>query len=223
MYRIAVISDVHADLHALRDALTAIDGMQCDAIVCAGDAVDYGLWPDETIALLAERQIPTVRGNHDRWAATAKRNQSAWSAELSPKSRRWLGSLRTSLHAVDEGVRVAVHHASPVGDMRGLDPGSIDAHEARHFLKLADADVLIVGHTHVAFRIHVADAGVIVNPAALLRDPAEGADNPPATGTFGVLELPSLAFTVHRACDGKPIPVPQFRAGSFPERPTRRA
>ena len=53
MYRIAILSDVHADVHALTDALAAIDRMHCDAVVCAGDVVDFGLFPDETIALLA--------------------------------------------------------------------------------------------------------------------------------------------------------------------------
>ena len=39
MYRLAIISDVHADVHALTDALAAIDRLACDAIVCAGDVV----------------------------------------------------------------------------------------------------------------------------------------------------------------------------------------
>jgi 3',5'-cyclic AMP phosphodiesterase CpdA len=96
MYRIAILSDVHADVHALTDALAAIDRMHCDAVVCAGDVVDFGLFPDETIALLAARMIPTVRGNHDRWA-TAGEHRSAWSGELSRESKRWLAGLPTSL------------------------------------------------------------------------------------------------------------------------------
>ena len=67
-YRLGVVSDVHGDVHALVDALRVIDAMGCDAIVCAGDCVDYGLFVEETLALLARRAIPTVRGNHDRWA-----------------------------------------------------------------------------------------------------------------------------------------------------------
>ena len=51
--RIALFSDVHADLHALHDALSRIDALRCDLIVCAGDLVDYGLFPEETLELLA--------------------------------------------------------------------------------------------------------------------------------------------------------------------------
>jgi putative phosphoesterase len=215
MYRLAIISDVHADVHALTDALAAIGRMACDAVVCAGDVVDFGLFPDETIAMLAARGIATVRGNHDRWASTGE-HRSGWSGDLSPESKRWLAGLPTSIRMVHEDIRVAVHHASPVADMAGIYPASLQAHEARHLLKLADADVLVVGHTHVAFRLDVADAGVIVNPAALLRAPADGADNPPATATFGLLELPAVRFTVHDVKDGAERPVGRFKLGWFP-------
>ena len=43
---------------------------------------------------------------------------------------------------------------------------------------------------------------LIANPGAVLRDPAPGADNPPATGTFGVLELPERRWRVFRASNG---------------------
>jgi putative phosphoesterase len=218
MYRLAIISDVHADVHALTDALAAIDRRACDEVVCAGDVVDFGLFPDETIAMLAAQQIPAVRGNHERWALKGE-HRSGWGADLSPASKRWLAGLPTSLRMVYEGVRVAVHHASPVADMAGVYPEQIKAHEARHLLKLADADVLVVGHTHMAFRLDVADAGVIVNPAALLRAPADGADNPPATATFGVLELPAIRFTVHDVTSGEERPAGRFKLGWFPPEP----
>jgi predicted phosphodiesterase len=100
--------------------------------------------------------------------------------------------------------------------MAGIVPGSLQAHEARHLLKLAEADVLVVGHTHLAFRLDVADAGVIVNPAAVLRAPADGTDNPPATATFGVLELPAVRFTVHGVKDGMEKSAERFKIGWFP-------
>jgi len=100
--------------------------------------------------------------------------------------------------------------------MAGVYPEQIKAHEGRHLLKLADADVLVVGHTHIAYRLDVADVGVILNPAALLRAPADGADNPPATATFGVLELPEVRFTVHDVASGDERPVGRFKLGWFP-------
>lgn len=41
------ISDVHADVHALRDALRLLDAMDVREIVCLGDVLDYGIFPDD--------------------------------------------------------------------------------------------------------------------------------------------------------------------------------
>ncbi len=122
--RLAIISDVHADLHALRDALSQAERAGCDAVVCAGDLVDYGVFPEETIALLIERGIPCIRGNHDRWAVgrgradepragvdVAPHDASGW--DLSPATLQFLTGLPTRWDAVIEGVRVAVRHGNP--------------------------------------------------------------------------------------------------------------
>ena len=49
MALIAIISDVHADVHALQDAPALIDRLGCSRIVCAGDLVDYGLYADAIV------------------------------------------------------------------------------------------------------------------------------------------------------------------------------
>lgn len=205
MHRIGIITDVHADVHALQDALQRMDDTSCDEIVCCGDLVDYGLFPDETLALLAERRVPCVRGNHDRWALAG--DALGGGSELSRASRRFLAGLPPSLLIERRGVRVAFHHASPPGDMNGIDPVAITLGEARELGRLADADLLVVGHTHVVFRLDVDGGRGILNPGALLRSPADGAENPPATGTYGLLELPSGSFSVHRASDGTPVDI----------------
>ncbi len=199
--RLAILSDIHADVHALTDALAQIARLDCRWVVCCGDLVDYGLFPDETIDLLARREIPTIRGNHDRWALQGQSPMGGgW--ELSPTSRRFLAALPTEWRLEHAGIRIAFHHASPGDDMRGIMADEITAEEAEAHLAAANADDLIVGHTHRPFELVVGEGKRILNPGALLRSPAEGANNPPATGTFGVLELPSLRFRVMRAGDG---------------------
>ncbi len=77
----------------------------------------------------------------------------------------------------------------------GADAGAI--------LHTADADVLVVGHTHVPMHLS-APIGKIVNPGSVLRQPPS-TEPIPASATFGVLELPSRRLTVHRASDGAEI------------------
>ncbi len=74
-------------------------------------------------------------------------------------------------------------------------------------LDRADADVLIVGHTHEPFCRRLSRGRMVANPGALLRDPASRDDAVSTPGTFAVLELPSLRFSVYRARDGSDVEV----------------
>ncbi len=102
--RLAVISDIHGNLLALEAVLADIAERGVDAIVNLGDCVTGPLWPRETFERLAELDLPTVRGNHDRWIVEKAE------AELSPAGR----------FARDALTRGAARHAScPAGDARG--------------------------------------------------------------------------------------------------------
>ena len=203
--KIGFITDVHGDVHALRDALRWLDAMGAKQIVCLGDVLDYGIFPDETVALLAERAIPTLRGNHDRWCLTNK-SVGTNAADLEPASRRFLKTTVPSWSATIEGVRVAAHHARPGSDMNGVMPGATAA-DLDEVLKAAEADIVVVGHTHRAMELRLGDK-LVLNPGALLRDPADGWERElPTPGTFGVLELPSRNWTVFRARTGQPMEI----------------
>ena len=63
--RIAVFSDIHGNLHALNAVLEAIDDLGLRTLICCGDVVGYGAFPNECIEILRFRRIPTLAGNHD--------------------------------------------------------------------------------------------------------------------------------------------------------------
>jgi len=66
----ALISDIHANLPALRAVLAEIDARaEVAATYHLGDLVGYAPWPDETVALLRERRIEGVAGNYDSTVA----------------------------------------------------------------------------------------------------------------------------------------------------------
>lgn len=67
MSPIAIISDIHANLPALRAVLAAIDAASIGTVVSIGDVAGYGPNLDECVALLAERGIPNLMGNHDNY------------------------------------------------------------------------------------------------------------------------------------------------------------
>ncbi|MEM8598973.1 MAG: metallophosphoesterase family protein [Bacteroidota bacterium] len=68
--RLALLSDVHANLHALRAVLAHIDREGADLLVCLGDSVGYNADPKPCVELLRERCAVIVQGNHDLAIAT---------------------------------------------------------------------------------------------------------------------------------------------------------
>ena len=63
--KIALFSDVHANLPAFEKALESIDQQKPDAIYCLGDLVGYHIFPNEVICEIRKRKIATIAGNHD--------------------------------------------------------------------------------------------------------------------------------------------------------------
>jgi predicted phosphodiesterase len=64
--RIALFSDIHANLPALEACLKSIEEQQVDALYCLGDLVGYNIWPNEVVNEIRKRGIPTIAGNYDQ-------------------------------------------------------------------------------------------------------------------------------------------------------------
>ena len=62
--RIALFSDIHANLPALEAFFTDVERKNPDAIYCLGDLVGYNIWPNEVIREIGNRKIPTIAGNY---------------------------------------------------------------------------------------------------------------------------------------------------------------
>ena len=97
--RYALLSDVHANLPALRAVLGDIDRRSpgVDAIYHLGDLTGYAPWPNETVGLLRERGIPGIAGNYDSTVAADYKHcgckaENAHDEELSHQSYEWTRS-----------------------------------------------------------------------------------------------------------------------------------
>ena len=64
--RLAVLSDVHGNLPALRAVLADADAHGAEELVVAGDVVGFGPEPGAAIDLLRERGAHIIRGNHEK-------------------------------------------------------------------------------------------------------------------------------------------------------------
>lgn len=164
--RYAVVSDVHANVEALRRVLA--DAARCGAarVVCLGDVVGYGPQPAEALALVRRAAAVTLAGNHDDAVsgrgsaeafcglaadAVARHREALSSADLA-----WLRAL-PYVCELDGGARAA--H----GDF--VDPPKFyyvdDAEGAAANFAATDAQLLFVGHTHVPALAVVGDSGQV--------------------------------------------------------------
>lgn len=63
--KIAIISDIHANMEAFEQVLADIDRLKVDAVISLGDNIGYGPEPDRVIKRMKQRNIPSVQGNHE--------------------------------------------------------------------------------------------------------------------------------------------------------------
>ncbi len=150
--RIALISDLHANLQATMAVLTELDRRKPDYVLCLGDLIGYGPNPNEVVGLIRERGYDTVLGNHDA-VLTGKLslgffrepNQSLLKRSmemLSEENRTWLSSRPLLL----EGEDWIAAHASPVKPEEWIYlDSSVKCHQVLH---LTDKKFVFVGHTH---------------------------------------------------------------------------
>ena len=184
--RIAVISDIHGNLAALDAVLADAAARGADAIVNLGDILSGPLQPAATADRLVDLDLPTIRGNHERYLMEREPARLASSdayahAELSAAHRAWLAALPTSMWVTGE---VFACHGTPRADDEGLletvEPaGAREATDAEVAARAGgtEAAVILCGHTHKARRRHLADGRLVVNPGSVGL-PAYAADDP---------------------------------------------
>lgn len=166
--RIALFSDIHANLPALEACLQSIDEQKPDAVYCLGDLVGYNVWPNEVINEIRRRRIPTLAGNYDQgigltsdecgcaYKTDADRDMGKISISFTnsivgPEERQYLRTLpahiRVEFQLNDDRLNLLLVHGSP----RKINEYLFEDREEKSLLRImeqADADILCFGHTH---------------------------------------------------------------------------
>jgi predicted phosphodiesterase len=117
LVKLALVSDIHANLQALQATLADITWREVDRIICLGDIVGYNTKPAECIALIRHADALCVAGNHDMavcgrirtedFSRTAARAVAWTQQRLARADLDFLGSL--PLKASVHGQLIAVH------------------------------------------------------------------------------------------------------------------
>jgi predicted phosphodiesterase len=160
--RLAIDSDIHANLPALEVVLADAQRVGVDQLWCLGDVVGYGAHPDECTSLIAERSALCLVGNHDL-AVLGELDDSAFSPAAAAAVRWTRETARPetieflrSLEPAEESREVALYHASPRDPVWEY---VLWPDQAAECIAVQAARVSLVGHSHVALFFVMAEDG----------------------------------------------------------------
>jgi putative phosphoesterase len=166
--RIALFSDIHANLPALEAFFKDVDVRKPDAIYCLGDLVGYNIWPNEVINEIKKRGIPTIAGNYDQgiglmsdecgcaYKTDAEKDMGKISISytnslVKPEERKYLRTLpahiRVEFQLNNDKLNLLLVHGSP----RKINEYLFEDREEKSLMRImqdADADIMCFGHTH---------------------------------------------------------------------------
>jgi predicted phosphodiesterase len=166
--RIALFSDIHANLPALDAFFKDVEARNTDAIYCLGDLVGYNIWPNEVIDEIRKRGIPTIAGNYD-WGigrssddcgcaykteeekALGKVSISYTNQVIKDQQRAYLRTLpahiRLEYQLNHDKRNILFVHVSP----RKVNEYLFEDRDEKSMIRImeqADADIMCFGHTH---------------------------------------------------------------------------
>jgi len=166
--KIALFSDVHANLPALEAFFKDVEARQPDAIYCLGDLVGYNIWPNEVINEVRRRRIPTIAGNYDfgvgrnsddcgcAYKTDEEKANGAVSISytnqvVKDEERAYLRTLpahiKVEFQLNNDKLNLLLVHGSP----RRVNEYLFEDREEKSMLRImqdADADMMCFGHTH---------------------------------------------------------------------------
>jgi predicted phosphodiesterase len=166
--KIALFSDIHANLPALEAFFKDVEVRQPDAIYCLGDLVGYNIWPNEVINEIRRRGIPAIAGNYDfgigrhsddcgcAYKTDDEKANGAVSIAVTNEivkadERAYLRTLpahiRIEFQLNNDKLNLLLVHGSP----RRINEYLFEDREEKSMLRImqdADADIMCFGHTH---------------------------------------------------------------------------
>jgi putative phosphoesterase len=190
--RAYVLSDIHANAEALDAVLSELPANA--TLFCLGDVVGYGAEPNSVVEALENRSPEiVVAGNHDHAARSGElkgfntrhgKQAIQWTRRnLTDSNVQYLNTWQLSQKREFEGVRLTAFHGGPDSPLTQYVVPAMGKSVLQGLLEKSEADVLLVGHSHLPFDLPVS-AGRILCPGSV-GQPRDG--DPRAS--YGILDI----------------------------------
>ena len=156
--KIAILSDIHSNLEALMTVLKDLQQQKVDKILCLGDIIGYGPYPQECLDLIKKYAEVIVRGNHEDttcWPDKYEERLSMYALEgirfsrksLSDENIDFLSKLSTV--KIMEDLSITLAHGSFTEDSSWQYINNES--EAKKELASITTKLCFIGHTHIPF------------------------------------------------------------------------
>ncbi len=183
MASMTIFGDIHGNLPALEAVFQDIDARGLNNLYCLGDLVGYSTFPNEVVDMIRARNIPTLMGNYDQGVGNnsddcgcayktdieRKRGELsiAWSnAHTSDDNKAFLRTLPAHIPVQMDDLKVLLVHGSPRKVNEYLFEDRPDDYFER-IMDVAEADVLICGHTHLPYHKVLPSGQHIINTGSV--------------------------------------------------------
>lgn len=163
--KLGIITDVHNNLIALETALKYFAQQNCEKIICCGDIIGIGPYPEETVQrMMMVPNLVAVKGNHDGYFVDGmpaevpnaeemdhgEMEHHKWEHSLlSESSARFLKSLPMQARFSVGNYEIAVMHycMDEAGHYAKYVPNPQDA-DVEKMTAGIRGDIILVGHDH---------------------------------------------------------------------------
>jgi putative phosphoesterase len=204
--KVALISDVHANLPALEAVLAHASKQGVDVVWNLGDLVGYGAYPNEVVQLVSEECALATSGEYDRRVLRFQDKRDKWRRKrpkveyvalrwahdrLSKTSRKYLRFLSREERVTVKGHHFLLTHSCTDSSMQSIDEDTVEK-ELRKLAREAEADILLCGHSHKPSAARAHDTW-FVNPGSA--GMGSGGDT---RVSYAVLEISSRELEVHQ-------------------------
>jgi putative phosphoesterase len=155
--KIALFSDIHANLPALEAFFENLEKHNPDVIYCLGDLVGYHIYPNEVIKVIRKRRIATIAGNHDAKVDKLTKQQLSETEKnyayhiIGQDEKKYLATLPAHIEIDfelnDDKLKILLVHGSPSRNDEYL----LEDKDEADFIKVfkdAGVDILCFGHSH---------------------------------------------------------------------------
>ena len=185
--KIAVISDIHGNLEAIKTVIEDIKNEKCEKIFCLGDLAMAGPMPKETIDYVRnldkEFNFEIIQGNTDEMIAYSSDEiykkikealpvmGEAYASDIktvTDEQKEYLKNLPKQKEIKIGELKILLVHGSPRRNNEDIFP-DLDIKVVEEMISSTDANIILCGHTHIPCGYQTTTNQTVINVGSVGR------------------------------------------------------